>query len=197
VGAYYHDLGKIQSPLLFAENQRDRNDHDGLAPAASASAIRRHLADGLDAARRWRLPAEVRAFIEQHHGTRLIRYFWAKQRRLAEAGGPGAEESSFRYPGPKPQSREAALVMLADACEASAQLADRPGAEDLRALVERRFAEILEEEQLDECELTQRDLRLAADAMSRALRAHLQSRPDRPSRSGGEGPGAIHLVRTP
>jgi putative nucleotidyltransferase with HDIG domain len=197
VGAYYHDLGKIQTPLLFAENQRDRNEHDDLAPPQSAAAIRRHIADGLEAARRWRLPAEIRAFIEQHHGTRLIAYFWARQARLAEAGGPPADQAGFRYPGPRPRTREAALVMLADACEASAHLAEAPSAGGLRELVDQRFAEVLSEGQLEECELTQRDLALAAEAMARALQAHLQARPARPARSALDQPGAIHLVRTP
>ena len=186
VGAYYHDLGKIRTPLLFAENQRDRNEHDELPPPISAAAIRRHVADGLEAARRWRLPVEVVAFIEQHHGTRLVGYFWAKQQRVAEAGGPPADEVTFRYPGPRPQTREVALVMLADACEASAHLAERTTAEGLRALVDRRFAEIVAEGQLDECELTQRDLSLSAEAMTRTLQTHVQSRP-----SGPHGPPPI------
>jgi putative nucleotidyltransferase with HDIG domain len=197
VGAYYHDLGKIRAPLLFAENQRERNEHDALEPSMSALAIKRHLADGLEVADRWRLPAVVRAFIEQHHGTRLVRYFWAKQRRVAEAGGPPAEETTFRYPGPRPQTREVALVMLADACEASAHLAEQTTAEGLRALVDQRFAEIVAEGQLDQCELTQRDLSLSAEAMTRALLSHLQSRPERPPRAAIDAPGAIHLVRTP
>jgi putative nucleotidyltransferase with HDIG domain len=197
VGAYYHDLGKIRTPLFFAENQRDHNEHDHLPPPTSAIAIKRHLDDGQEVARRWRLPAEIRAFIEQHHGTRLVGYFWAKQRRLAEAGGPPADEITFRYPGPKPQTREVALVMLADACEASAHLADPSGAGGLRALVDQRFAEIVAEGQLDDCELTQRDLVLAAEAMTRALRSNVQARPERPPRAPLEPPGAIHLVRTP
>jgi cyclic-di-AMP phosphodiesterase PgpH len=197
VGAYYHDLGKIQTPLLFAENQRDRNEHDDLAPPMSAIAIKRHITDGLEAARRWRLPREVHAFIEQHHGTRLIGYFWARQRQVAEAGGPTSDAATFRYPGPRPQTREVALVMLADACEASAHLAERTSAEGLRALVDQRFAEIVAEGQLDQCELTHRDLALASEAISRVLQAHVQSRPERPTRSAGDPPGAIHLVRAP
>ena len=197
VGAYYHDLGKIRTPLLFAENQRDRNEHDELAPPMSAIAIRRHVSDGLEVADRWQLPAEILAFIEQHHGTRLVAYFWAKQQRVAEAGGPPADQATFRYQGPKPQTREVALVMLADACEASAHLAERTTAEGLRALVDQRFAEIVAEGQLDQCELTQRDLSLAAEAMTRALQTHIQSRPERPPRALVNPPVAIHLVGSP
>jgi putative nucleotidyltransferase with HDIG domain len=197
VGAYYHDLGKIQAPLLFAENQRDHNAHDELAPMASAAAIRRHVADGLEVAQRWRLPAEVRAFIVQHHGNRLVGYFWAKQQRLAEAGGPPADEAAFHYQGIRPQTRETALVMLADACEASAHLAEPSSPEGLRALVGQRFSEVLQEGQLEECDLTQRDLSLAAEAMARALEANVQARPERPARAGIEPLGPIRLVRTP
>jgi putative nucleotidyltransferase with HDIG domain len=197
VGAYYHDLGKLRTPLLFAENQRERNEHDDLTPPMSAVAVKRHVSDGLEAARAWGVPAEIRTFIEQHHGTRLIGYFWARQRQLAEAGGPAAEEAIFRYPGPRPGTREVALVMLADACEASAQQAERLSAEGVRALVDQRFAEVVAEGQLEECELTQRDLALAAEAMTRALRLHLQVRPERPPRPPPEAAGPIHLVRAP
>ena len=197
VGAYYHDLGKIKAPLLFAENQRDLNEHDHLSPPMSVAAIKRHLSDGLGAARRWGLPVEVRAFIEQHHGTRLIAYFWAKQVKLSEGRGPPGDEEAFRYPGPKPQTREVALVMLADACEASAHLVAAPTAAGLRSLVEQRFAEIIREGQLDECELTQRDLALAAGAMARVLQVTAQARPERPARAGANPAGAIHLVRAP
>jgi putative nucleotidyltransferase with HDIG domain len=197
VGAYYHDLGKIQAPLLFAENQRDRNAHDDLAPVASAAAIRRHISDGLEAGQRWRLPAAVRAFIDQHHGTRLVGYFWAKQLRQVEGGGPPVEEAAFRYQGTRPQTREIALVMLADACEASAHLAEPSDEAGMRALVAQRFAEVLREGQLEECDLTQRDLALAAEAMARALQAHVQARPERPARATVDPLGTIRLVRTP
>jgi putative nucleotidyltransferase with HDIG domain len=197
VGAYYHDLGKLRTPLLFAENQRDRNEHDDLTPPMSAVAVKRHVGDGLEAARAWGIPPEVRAFIEQHHGTRLIGYFWARQRQLVEAGGPEAEEATFRYPGPRPATREVALVMLADACEASAQQAERLSDEGVRSLVDQRFAEVVAEGQLEACDLTQRDLALAAEAMARALRDHLQVRPERPPRPPTPAEGPIHLVRTP
>jgi putative nucleotidyltransferase with HDIG domain len=197
VGAYYHDLGKIRAPLFFAENQREWNEHDHLPPAASADAIRRHVDEGLEAARRWRLPPEVSAFVGQHHGTRLVGYFWAKHRRLADAGGPPAEQASFRYPGPKPQTREVALVMLADACEASAHQAQPATVERLRALVDQRFAEIVGEGQLDQCDLTQRDLVRSAEAMTRALQANLQARPEHPPRAAADPAAGIHLVPAP
>ncbi|MBK9517591.1 MAG: HDIG domain-containing protein [Anaeromyxobacter sp.] len=167
VGAYYHDLGKIKNPLYFAENQRGRNEHDGLAPSMSALVVKRHVGDGLELARRWRLPRAVAEIIAQHHGTRLIGYFWAKQQKLAEAGeaaGP-ADEALFRYAGPKPRSREAALVMLADVCEASARTLEAPSVAALEAMVQLRVREVVAEGQLDECELTLGEL----TAVSRAL----------------------------
>lgn len=179
VGAYYHDVGKLKNPLFFAENQRGRNEHDDLAPSMSALVVKRHVADGLDLARRWRLPRAVTEIIPQHHGTRLVGYFWAKQQKLAEAGaaaGP-ADEALFRYAGPRPRSREAALVMLADACEASARALEAPTAAALRGVVETRVAEIVAEGQLDECELTLGDLGVITAAFVGGLEAVYQARP--------------------
>jgi hypothetical protein len=186
VCAYYHDLGKIRNPLYFAENQRGENRHDGLAPSMSALIVKRHVTDGLELARQWRLPRVVQDAIPQHHGTRIVAYFWAKAQRNVEDGGAraGADEGVFRYPGPKPQSREVALVMIADACEASARALEHPNDAALRSLVAKRINEVFSEGQLDECELTLRDLNAIASAMVRALGAIYHTRPDYP---GGEG----------
>jgi putative nucleotidyltransferase with HDIG domain len=203
VCAYYHDLGKIRNPLYFAENQRGgENRHDQLAPSMSALIVKRHVTDGLELARHWRLPRVVAEAIPQHHGTRHVGYFWARaQQRTAEEGGRGAalDEALFRYPGPKPQSREAALVMIADACEASSRALEVPTGDAIRTLVSRRINEVFAEGQLDECELTLRDLNAIAAAMVRALEAIYHTRPDYPSR-GPEAvarPLPIHLVAKP
>jgi putative nucleotidyltransferase with HDIG domain len=203
VQAYYHDLGKIRNPLFFAENQRGGdNRHDALAPSMSALIVKRHVTDGLELARHWRLPRLVSDAIPQHHGTRFVGYFWAKaQQRSGEEGGGRAalEEGLFRYPGPKPQSREAALVMIADACEASARALEAPTDDAIRTLVARRINEVFAEGQLDECELTLRDLNAVAAAMVRALEAIYHTRPDYPAR--GQEPLhrqlPIHLVAKP
>ena len=208
VCAYYHDLGKIRNPLFFAENQRGENRHDHLAASMSALIVKRHVTDGLELARHWRIPRLVSDAIPQHHGTRLVAYFWAKAQRSAEEGhrhahgerGPRAaavDEALFRYPGPKPQSREAALVMISDACEASSRALEDTTAEALRALVSKRINEVFSEGQLDECELTLRDLNAIAAAMVRALEAIYHTRPEYPAR--GPDPAAppqlpIHLV---
>jgi cyclic-di-AMP phosphodiesterase PgpH len=183
VCAYYHDIGKIRNPLYFAENQRGENRHDVLAASMSALIVKRHVTDGVELARQWRLPRVVQDVIPQHHGTRLVGYFWAKAHRPASEGGArstAGDEGLFRYPGPKPQSREAALVMIADACEASARALEDPSGDALRALVARRINEVFSEGQLDECELTLRDLNAIAAAMVRALGAIYHSRPEYP-----------------
>jgi cyclic-di-AMP phosphodiesterase PgpH len=201
VCAYYHDIGKIRNPLHFAENQRGENRHDVLAPSMSALIVKRHITDGLELARHWRLPKVVADAIPQHHGTRLVSYFWAKAQRAADEGGGRSgtlDEALFRYPGPRPQSRETALVMIADACEASSRAMVEPSGEALRALVGKRINEIFGEGQLDDCELTLRDLNAIADAMVRALEAIYHTRPEYPQR-GREEPArpAVHLVMKP
>ena len=182
VCAYYHDLGKIRNPSHFAENQRGENRHDALAPSMSALIVKRHVTDGLELARRWHLPRSVRDGIAEHHGTRHVGYFWAKAQRAAEEVGGRAslDESLFRYPGPRPQTREAALVMIADTCEASSRALEAPTSEALRALVHKRINEAFSEGQLDECDLTLRDLNAVAGAMLRALEAIYHTRPGYP-----------------
>jgi len=163
----------------------------------------RHVTDGLELARHWRIPRVVADAVPQHHGTRLVAYFWAKAQRALEDGSgraPAVDEALFRYAGPKPQSRETALVMIADACEASARALEDPTGDALRALVSRRINEVFSEGQLDDCELTLRDLNAIAGAMVRALEAIYHTRPEYPSR--GEDPGPprvlpVHLIAKP
>jgi membrane-associated HD superfamily phosphohydrolase len=129
--------------------------------------------------------------ILQHHGTRHVGYFWAKAQRAAEDGarGAAADEALFRYPGPKPQTREAALVMIADACEASARALEDPNGGALQALVAKRINEVFSEGQLDDCELTLKDLNAIAGAMVRALEAIYHTRPEYPPRAPAEPAG--------
>ena len=115
VGCYFHDIGKVMKPGYYIENQvHGENPHDRLGPAASAKLVAEHVQLGKELARRYRLPARVRAFIPEHHGTRLVTYFYRK----ASAHDPTTDPEKFRYPGPKPQSKETAIVMLADSVEA-------------------------------------------------------------------------------
>jgi hypothetical protein len=194
VGALFHDLGKARGPSWFSENARGENPHADLPPARSAALVKRHVEDGVEMARRWKLPRAVVDIVAQHHGTRLVSFFWSKERG---EGGEGTAElgESFRYSGPRPQTREAALVMIADASEASSR--DLPDAtpEKVLSLVRRRIAEIVDEGQLDECDLTLRELESAARAMAAELDRVFRARADGGAASPAERPGSLHIVR--
>jgi putative nucleotidyltransferase with HDIG domain len=170
VGAYYHDVGKLTRPYFFAENQVEGvNPHDRLDPQTSAEVIISHVDDGLELARRHRLPRRVRAFIPEHHGTNWVSYMYDKAVQLAsEPGTIDAED--FRHQGPLPQSKETALVMLADGCEAAVR-AMRPTSEDeVAEVVNRVFAERMAEGQLSECDLTLKEVEVSREAFISALK---------------------------
>jgi putative nucleotidyltransferase with HDIG domain len=171
VAAYYHDIGKLEDPLSFIENQAGGdNIHDLLEPAESAQVLARHVTAGIDLAYRSRLPKSLIAFIPQHHGTSRMIYFWAKAREEAAApyGGlatvegrraaDAIPEAKYRHGGPKPQTREAAILMLADGVEASVRSLESRDEAAIRAMVSRIIGERLEDGQFDECDLTLRDL---------------------------------------
>ena len=182
VAAYYHDVGKLANPLGFIENQAGGdNVHDTLAPEESAQVLKQHVADGIDIAYKYGLPRSLIAFIPQHHGTGRISYFWSKAREAAaaplggletEAGKKAAEavdERRFRHVGPKPQSKEAAILMLADAVEASVRsLASRDEA-TIRAMVTRIVNERLEDGQFDDSDLSMRDIDRIREAFVQQL----------------------------
>ncbi|MFN2549127.1 MAG: HD family phosphohydrolase [Myxococcales bacterium] len=172
VGAYYHDIGKGKNPLYFGENQKGENRHDALTALMSAQIIQRHVPEGVDLARASKLPRQVIDFIPQHHGTRLIGYFFHRAKDEAErAGATPPNEAEFRYLGPKPQTREAALVMIADMVVATARNLASVAPEKLRALVDRAIQATVAEGQLDECEITLRDLELTAQSFAGSLGA--------------------------
>lgn len=184
--AYYHDIGKGRNPLYFGENQKGENRHDALAPAMSAVIIKRHVTEGLEMARTYKLPKLVADAIPQHHGTRMVGYFY--HRALKEQEGKESpqpiDESIYRYPGPKPQFREAALVMIADAVEAASRSMSEPTSAKLQALVQKLINTIFAEGQLDECDLTLKDLNLIAQSFVRTLEGIYHARPAYP-------PGAV------
>jgi putative nucleotidyltransferase with HDIG domain len=159
VGAYYHDIGKMVRPYMFVENQVEgANVHDQFNPRTSAEIITSHVTEGIDLAKKYRLPSRVRSFIPEHHGTMRVSFLYQKAVELSPTGAAGVDESSFRYPGPKPQSKETALLMLADGCEAAVR-ANRPGAPDqLNELVRKVIYDRSVWGQLDECPLTIADL---------------------------------------
>ena len=165
VGAYYHDVGKMRNPSAFIENQTGTNPHDELDPLVSAGIVSAHIRDGLALAERYRLPEVIREMIPGHHGTSVIRYFYQQ----ALSRGQRVDEAAFRHPGPKPRTREAGIVMLADGTEASVRsLAEKaPGA--IRAMVEKIVGERVADGQLDECDLTLRDVHRVKDAFCELL----------------------------
>ena len=194
--AYYHDIGKGKNPLYFGENQKGENPHDGLAPAMSAVIIKRHVTDGLELARQYRLPRSVADVVAQHHGTRLVGYFHHKALREVEQreGTPAPEEAIYRYPGPKPQFREAALVMIADAVEAASRSMPDPTRAELQALVQRIINLVFSEGQLDECDLTLRDLNVLARSFLHTLEGIYHARPEYPPGAGGVRPPQLGLA---
>jgi putative nucleotidyltransferase with HDIG domain len=160
VGTYYHDIGKTARPYFFTENRVGKvNPHDRLDPRISAQIIISHVVDGLELAEKYRLPSAIRAFIPEHHGTSTTLAFY---RMAVTAAGDDAEsvrEEDFRYPGPKPQSRETAIVMLADGCEARVRSAEPGSVEEIDRIIEESISARLESGQLDESDLTLRDLK--------------------------------------
>jgi hypothetical protein len=193
--AYYHDIGKGKNPLYFGENQKGENPHDCLAPGMSAVIIKRHVTDGLELARRYKLPRAVQDVIAQHHGTRLVGYFHHKAVEQADGREAALEDALFRYVGPRPQFREAALVMLADAVEAASRAMPDPSRERLQALVQRIITAVFTEGQLDECDLTLRDLNAISLSFLHTLEGIYHSRPVYPPGAlGGARPAALALA---
>ncbi len=178
VAGYYHDIGKMNHPDFFVENQRHENVHSRLSPSLSALMIIGHVRDGIVLARENRLPQEICDIIAQHHGTTLIQYFYHRALADNASGGcpsPGLEQR-FRYPGPRPQTRESAIVMLADSVEAATRSLDQPDQEQLATMVNTIVRCKIEDGQLDECGLTFRDARMISEAFMHVLGAMLHGR---------------------
>lgn len=188
VMAYYHDLGKGCNPSYFIENQRGDNPHNRLKPSMSAMIIRRHVTDGLEIARRYGLGEIILAAIAEHHGTTLIQYFY---HRASESGQEDEriEESEYRYPGRKPQTRESALVMLADSVEAACRSLTDHSPSRLKGMVSRIINNKFTDGQLEECDLTLRDLHTIAASFLRVLTSIYHQRVAYPdfAQEGGQG----------
>ena len=199
VGAYYHDIGKGKNPLYFGENQKGENRHDALTPAMSALLIKRHVTEGMELAAQAKLPRQVIDFIQQHHGTRLIGYFFHRAREEAErAGQPLPADADFRYPGPKPQTREAALVMIADMVVATSRNLASVAPGSLRALVDRAVQSVVADGQLDECEITLRDLDRTAKSFVRSLEQLYAARADLPpGPAAAPQPAVLRVIDAP
>lgn len=179
VGSYYHDIGKLKRPFFFIENQISReNPHDKIAPSLSTLIITSHVKDGLELAREHKLPPDIQGIIEQHHGTSLVAYFYQK---ALESDRPElVTEEEFRYDSVKPQTREAALVMLADSVEAAIRSLQKPTPGRLEGLTRKIIKDKLHDGQLEECDLTFKDLNKIASAFVRVLGGIFHSRIEYP-----------------
>ena len=174
VGAYFHDIGKMLKPGYFVENQgQGDNRHRSLVPAMSTLVIIAHVKDGVDLARQAKIPEPIVDFIQQHHGTTLVEYFYrqASESKKSDPNGSEVDESSFRYPGPKPLTKEAGILMLADAVESASRVLVEPTPARIESLVEDISRKRLLDGQFDECGLTLEEVRRVGDSLVKSLTA--------------------------
>jgi hypothetical protein len=197
VGCYYHDIGKMRKPEYFIENLRNvaENRHDRMDPHMSALIVASHVRDGIEMGRHHRLPEAIIDLIPQHHGTALISFFFNKAKQSA-TDADQIDENDFRYPGPKPQTREAGIVMLADATEASTRSIKAVTSAKIRMNLQKIFQRVINDGQLDECPLTLKDLAVIAESFHRTLLGIYHSRIEYPAEFrgasvAGEGTGAV------
>jgi len=177
VGAYYHDIGKINKPTYFAENEiGPTSRHKELKPAMSQLIIVGHVKDGIEMAKEYGLPAVLRQFIDTHHGTTLIEYFYNEAKKQQDEKQSELSESEFRYAGPKPRTKEAAIVMLADAVESSLRSMTDLTPTRIEAVIHNMAMKRLQDGQFDECDLSLRELSQIEASMSKTLAAHYHGR---------------------
>lgn len=186
VGGLYHDIGKLKNPQYFIENQMGgRNVHDKLSPSMSALILISHVKKGVEMAKEHKLGQEIIDMIRQHHGTSLISYFHAKALEQAEAkGGEPVQEEHFRYPGPKPQTKEAGIVMIADQIEASSRALVDPTPSRIKGHIQTMVRKVFNEGQLDESELTLKDLHRLTETFQRILTGIFHQRVEYPGTKG-------------
>lgn len=193
IGALYHDIGKTAAPEHFVENQTGKNPHDRLKPSQSAKIIISHVTYGIKLGKEMGLPQRIIDFIPQHHGTRTLHFFLRKAQ--AEARDESEiSENDFRYPGPKPQFKEAAIMMIADSCEAAARSLSESTPENIRFIVTKIIDAIVADDQLGECDLTLRELTVIRESMIKALVAIYHSRVDYP---GYVPPSSLPKITVP
>jgi putative nucleotidyltransferase with HDIG domain len=182
VGALYHDIGKMKAPQFFIENQGSNqlDTHDDMDPEKSAAIIIDHINHGLELAKKYRLPRRIRNFIPEHHGTLMTRYQYGKALELAGGDETKVDRSKFRYPGPKPQSVETALVMLADGCEAYVRSQNPEGDEELRALIKEMVDRRVGTGQLNQTDITLKDLNVIIDSFTATLKGTYHARVEYP-----------------
>lgn len=179
VGSYYHDIGKMKHPEYFSENQKRRNIHDHLGPQMSTKVIAAHVTDGIEMAKKHKLPKSIINMIPQHHGTSLISFFYQKAKK--DKKHVNLNESNFRYPGPKPRSKEAAIMLIADSIEATSRSMQNTGYKELEAMIERIINGKIIENQLDESDITLNDIRLISESLLQVLSSMYHSRIEYPA----------------
>ncbi|HNQ45605.1 MAG TPA: HDIG domain-containing protein [Syntrophorhabdus sp.] len=188
VSAYYHDIGKLKMPHYFIENRVGNDDaHRGLTPNMSALIILSHVKEGIEMARQYRLGKKITDMIGQHHGTSLVTYFYNRAKELEDPRMHVTEEKDFRYAGPKPQTKEAGIIMLADSVEASSRLLDDPTPKRIETHVQEVIEKIFLDGQLDECELTLKDLHAIQKSFIAILIGIFHHRIEYPERTLHEG----------
>lgn len=181
VGSHYHDIGKLKRPYFFVENQVGKdNPHDKMAPSLSTLIVTSHVKDGLELASEYRLPDVVTQFIAQHHGTDLVRFFYHRATEASEDSS--VEEKDFRYPGPKPQGKEVAIVSLADAVEAAVRSLTKPTPGKIEGLVRKIIKDRLNSGQLDESDLTFQDMDRIANAFVKVIMGMFHTRVEYPEK---------------
>jgi hypothetical protein len=189
VSAYYHDIGKLKKPLYFIENAGGgENKHDHLTPTMSSLILISHVKDGVEMARENHLGERIGHIIQQHHGTSLISYFYQKAKEKENPEMESINENDFRYPGPKPQTKEAGIVLLADSVEAASRSLTDPTPSRIKSLVQRITNNIFLDGQLEECELTLKDLQKIQESFDRILTAIFHQRIDYPISTSSELP---------
>ena len=174
VCAYYHDIGKMKRPTYFAENQQGENVHDELAPRLSARAIANHVTAGIEMAREYHLPDPIIAGIAEHHGTTLISFFY--QQALEQKKHGDVREAEYRYPGPKPQSRETAILMICDAVESGIRSIKNPNEDRVREFVDKIIAARSKDRQFDECNLTLKELDIISRVVTQRMVGAMHTR---------------------
>lgn len=181
VAAYYHDVGKVRKPEYFVENQSyEHNKHEELSPSISCHIIANHVKEGLQLAMESGLPQRISDMIPQHHGTRVMTYFYQKARDSAGEKEGDLVEADFRYPGPKPQSKEAAIIMMADAVEAASRTLSSPAKSQIQRMIDRLVDAIIHDDQFIECDITLRDVHLVKGSFFKILTGTFHHRIDYP-----------------
>ena len=193
VGAYYHDIGKLIRPQFFKENQSGENPHDKTEPQVSAAILTEHPRDGAELARKHHLPKQIIDLIEQHHGSTAVMYFYAKA--VERFGAENVDIADYRYEGPKPQTAEAAILMLADTVEAAVRSMQSPDKEKMHNLIRKLVRGKMEDGQLDECTLTFRDIDKICGAFETALQGVFHERIEYPEMSAKKKSGALQRAK--